>query len=562
MKGSEAAVETLRSLGVEILFGLCGDTTLPLYEALHDLDHGMRHVLTRDERSASFMADAYARFSGRVGVCEGPSGGGATYILPGVAEANGSSVPLVCLTSDVDRRDAGRGTLTELDQSSLFRPITRATHMPTSASQIPRTLRRAFRAATSGAMGAVHVGLSFDVQTGDAGGDTDTFRENPGASRYPFRRSGPDPDDIRRAAVALTEAKRPLILAGAGVLRSEAWEPLTALAHLLGVPVATSISGKGAIAETDPHALGVVGSNGGLPYRHEILRRSDRILVVGCSLGSVTTEKWSLPAPGEIPMLQLDVDPEKIGVNYDVEVGIVADARRGLEALLEESSALLSAIPAGKIDPEEIASGRRAHIDGVEEFQSNAAPIRPERFLSELLPRLSDGAVLCVDPGTACPYLSAYHRVARAGRWFVSPRAHGGLGYALPGVCGAYFARPDASRVIGFMGDGSFGISCGELETLSRLSLPVTLVVFNNSGYGWIKAGQKVRGRKYYSVDFSDSNHAAIARAFGLEARRVEDPKELGSAIAESLSSPRPFLLEIVSQPLHEAKAPVSKWIA
>jgi acetolactate synthase I/II/III large subunit len=560
MKGSEAAVDTLRKLGVEILFGLCGDTTLPLYEALHDLDHGMRHVLTRDERSASFMADAYARFSGRVGVCEGPSGGGATYILPGVAEANGSSVPLVCLTSDVDRRDTGRGTLTELDQSALFRPITRRSFAPTAASEVPRALRQAFRVATSGALGAVHVTLSFDVQTGEAGADA--FREDTGASRYPFRRGGPDPDDVRRAAAALTQARRPLLIAGAGVVRSEAWAPLRELAHLLGAPVATSISGKGAIAETDPFALGVVGSNGGLPYRHEILRRSDRILVVGCSMGSVTTEKWSLPAPGEIPMLQLDVDPEKIGVNYDVAIGIVADARRGLEALLEESSRLLSGIPAGKVDPEELASGRRAHLDGVEEFHSDEAPIRPERFLTELLPRLPESSLLCVDPGTPCPYVAAYHRLPRAGRWFVSPRAHGGLGYALPAVCGAYFARPESARVVGLMGDGSFGISCGELETLARLSLPVTLVVFNNSGYGWIKAGQKVRGGKYYSVDFSDSNHAAIARAFGLEARRVEDPKDLGPAIAESLSSAGPYLLEVVSQPLHEAKAPVSKWIA
>ena len=134
MNGSEAIVRTLKGLGVDVIFGLCGDTTLPLYEALYDIDHGVRHVLTRDERSASFMADAYARFSGRVGVCEGPSGGGATYILPGVAEANGSSVPLVCLTSDIDQADMGRGTLTELDQNNLFRPVTKKTFSPSSAA--------------------------------------------------------------------------------------------------------------------------------------------------------------------------------------------------------------------------------------------------------------------------------------------------------------------------------------------------------------------------------------------------------------------------------------------
>jgi acetolactate synthase-1/2/3 large subunit len=556
MKGSEAAVETLKALGVEVIFGLCGDTTLPLYEALFDLDHGMRHILTRDERSASFMADAYARLGGRAGVCEAPSGGGATYILPGLAEASGSSVPLVCLTSDIDQSERGRGTLTELDQTALFRPVTRWTHMPKAASEIPRTLRRAFRTATSGAMGAVHVGLSFDVQVADAGSDAIARDER--GSRYPYRRIGPEPDDVRKAARVLAESRRPAILAGAGVVRSEAWDPLRELAHRLGAPVATSIGGKGSISETDPYSLGVVGSNGGLPYRHEILRQADVLLVVGCSLGSVTTEKWTLPERGKTRILQLDVDPEKIGLNYETEVGIVADARRGVEAVLEELSVALAA----KFDPEEIARRSRAHLETVSEFHSDETPIRPERFLAELLPRLPEGAVLCVDPGTGCPYLSAFYRLPRAGRWFVSPRAHGALGYSLPAVCGAYFARPDASRILGIMGDGSFGISCGELETLARLSLPVTLVVLNNSGYGWIKAGQKVRGRKYYSVDFSNSDHAAIARAFGLSARRVERPEELAPAIGEALSSKGPFLLDVVVQPLQEAKAPVSKWIA
>jgi acetolactate synthase-1/2/3 large subunit len=322
--------------------------------------------------------------------------------------------------------------------------------------------------------------------------------------------------------------------------------------------VATSISGKGSIAEIDPYSLGVVGSNGALSYRHEILRESDVLLVIGCSLGSVTTEKWTLPEKGKTRVLQLDVDPDRLGQNYEIEVGIVADARTGIEALLEECGRVVS----GRIDPAEIEKRRRDHLESVSEFQSNETPIRPERFLAELLPRLPENAVACVDPGTPCPYVSAYYRLPRAGRWFVSPRAHGALGYALPAVCGAYFARPDASRVLGLMGDGSFGISCGELETLARLALPVTLIVLNNAGYGWIKAGQRVRGKKYYSVDFSDSDHAAIARAYGLSARRVERPEELASAIEESLHSTGPYLLDVVVQPLHEARAPVSKWIA
>jgi acetolactate synthase-1/2/3 large subunit len=560
MRGSEAVVTMLRDLGVEVVFGLCGDTTLPLYEALHDMDHGIRHVLTRDERSASYMADAYARFSGKVGVCEGPSGGGATYIIPGVAEANGSSVPLVCLTSDVDARDVGRGTLTELDQQGLFTPVAKWTSVPTHGGQVPRAIRAAFREATTGELGAAHVGLPYNVQTERV--DDEDVHVDARFGAGPAIRNAPDPEAVKVAARLLREARRPLIVAGAGVLRSGAWEEVTALARLLGAPVATSISGKGSIAETDPYSLGVIGSNGGLRYRHEIVSESDVMFYAGCRQGSVTTEKWRLPVDGEKTLIQLDVAAERIGRNYRTEAGIVADAKLGLAALVEELDGELSGRPAGKVDPAELASRRDAFMASVDEFASDDTPIRPGRFFSEFFQRLPEKAIVCADPGTPCPYLSAYWQLPRAGRWFATPRAHGALGYALPAVCGAYFARPDVDRVIGVMGDGSFGVSAGELETIVRLNLPVTLVVLNNASYGWIKAGQKLLGGKYYSVDFSESNHARIAEAYGMRGLRVDAPGEIHRALEEAFASPGPVLLDVVTQPLEEASAPVSKWIA
>jgi len=560
MRGSEAIVRMLRQLEVEVIFGLCGDTTLPLYESLHDFGGDIRHVLTRDERSASYMADAYARLSGKVGVCEGPSGGGATYILPGVAEANGSSVPLVCLTSDIDVREAGRGTLTELDQRALFQPITKWSSVPSHASQIPGALRQAFREATSGSLGAAHLALPFNAQMEEV--DPGDVYIDPAFNRYPAYRAAPHPEDVKKAAKWLAEASRPLLVAGAGVLRSGAWQEVRALAHLLGAPVATSISGKGSIAETDPYALGVIGSNGGLSYRHEILRESDVIFYIGCRQGSVTTEKWTLPADGEKTLLQLDVDPARIGRNYRIEVGLAADAQQGLAALIGEVEDRLSGRPASKVSPEEIARRREAYLARIEEFGSDLTPIRPERFLSELFPLLPEKTVLCADPGTPCPYFSAYYRLPQAGRWFVTPRAHGALGYALPAVVGAFYARKDIERVVGVMGDGSFGISAGELETIVRLSLPLTLIVLNNGSFGWIKAGQKQRGGKYYSVDFSRTNHARVAEAYGMRGLRVESPGELGQALGQGLTSRGPVLIDIVVQPLEECRAPVSKWIA
>src|SRR5215831_12527051 len=164
LSGAEATVEMLKAHGVEVLFGLCGDTSLPFYDALARLDHGMTHILTRDERSAAYMADGYARVSGKVGVCEGPSGGGATYILPGVVEANESSIPILAVTTDISVASRGRYTLTELDQEALFRPLTKWNTVLDRADDIPRALRTAFSEMTSGRPGAAHIGLPFDVQ--------------------------------------------------------------------------------------------------------------------------------------------------------------------------------------------------------------------------------------------------------------------------------------------------------------------------------------------------------------------------------------------------------------
>lgn len=559
MKGKEAIIKLLEKVGVEVVFGLCGDTSLPYYEAFYDLKPKIKHVLTRDERSASYMADAYARLSGRVGVCEGPSGGGATYIIPGVAEANQSSVPLVCLTSDIDLRNRGRGTLTEIDQDALFEPLTLWTKTPTHGIELPRAFREAFQRATTGALGATHIGLPLNVQEEEIP-DEEVYIDGR-FSYYPASRVGPDPESVKKVAKALIESRNPVIIAGAGVIRSEAWKELSQLVELLKCPVATSISGKGAIAETDPYALGVVGSNGGLPYRHQVVNQADLVFYIGCRCGSVTTERWTLPSNADTKIVQMDINPNHIGSNYEVACGIVSDAQLGLKALVEEINDLLGGRSMEKLNPETIPALRDAHMAAIDEFHSEAKPIRPERFITEFSNVMPEDAIIIADPGTPTPYLAAYYRLPRAGRWFVANRAHGGLGYSLPATVGAYFARPD-KKVVAVMGDGSFGFSSGELETINRLQIPVVLIVLSNSVYGWIKAGQKAMSGKYFSVDFSTTDHSKIARAYGLEAMRVENASELKTALQKALSNNKPTLVDVVVQPLHETKAPVSKWVA
>ena len=556
LTGAEAAVEMLKAHAVEILFGLCGDTSLPLYDALARLPHGMRHILTRDERSAAYMADGYARVSGKVGVCEGPSGGGATYILPGLAEANESSVPVLCVNSDISVASRGRYTLTALDQGALMRPVTKWNTVLDRAQDIPRVFRTAFNQMTTGRPGAVHIALPFDVQNGsveraDVWGDTSL-------GRYPARRVAPDPHFVERAARLLRDSARPCFICGGGAVIAGAEEDLLKLAERISAPVATTISGKGSINELHPLAAGVVGSNGGTPETRAIVDQADLVVFVGCRAGSVTTERWRHPLPGETKIIHLDVDPEVLGANYPVDVPLLGDAKLALAALNDALSTVRRPLDTSII--------KNAKEEKFARFQglavSDDKPIKPERVVAEVAQALDRDTIVVADAGTPCPYFSAYYQVQGTGRRFFSNRAHGALGYSMSAAIGAHFARPQM-KCVAVMGDGSFGFTCGELETAARYRLPIAFVVISNGTYGWIKAGQKSGyGERYFSVDFDRTDHAAVAAAFGVKSWRVTEPKKLGRVLKEALAESGPSLVDIVCQPLHEAKAPVSEWVA
>ncbi len=560
LSGAEALVRMLQHHGVEVIFGLCGDTSLPFYDALYRLDHGMRHVLTRDERSAAYMADVYARVSGKVGVCEGPSGGGATYILPGVVEANESSIALLAITSDIGVGSRGKYALTELDQDALFRPLTKWNKVVDTAASLPQTVRTAFRQMTSGKPGAAHLGIPFDVQKGVVNED-DVWADRQFGS-FPAARTSPDTAAIEAAAHVLAEAQRPVLVCGGGPVISRAQAEVDALATQIGAVVATSISGQGAILDSHPLALGVVGSNGGTNETREVLDTADVIVFVGCRAGSVTTERWRHPANGA-RIIHIDVDPSVLGTNYRTEVSIAGDAKLALSALVGALKARGADVRDGKAAREAVSRAKEAKFKRFAELaSSDGTPIRPERVVRELNDLLPANSIVVADPGTPCPYLSAYYELTDANGRLISNRAHGALGYSLPAVLGAYYARPEA-KCVAMMGDGSFGFNAGEMETLVRIGAPVTLIVMSNSVFGWIKAGQNSGfGQRFFSVDFDRTDHARVAEAFGVKAWRVEDPADLRRSLAAALEHGGPSLVDIVSQPLHEAAAPVTEWIA
>lgn len=612
MTGAEALVKMLEAFQVRHVFGLCGDTSLPMYDAFARLKPNITHVLTRDERSAAYMADAYARVSGTVGVCEGPSGGGATYLLPGVVEANESSVPVLAMTSDISTTSRGRYTLTELDQESLYRPLTKWNATISQAADVPRLLRKAFTEMTTGRPGAVHLCLPFDVQKATL--PAQEVWADASLNAYPAFATQASAASLQKLADALMSSRHPVIVCGGGVIISGGQSALKAVAQACGALIANSISGLGTISPSDPLAVGVVGTNGGSPETRKIIQDADLIFFVGCRAGSVTTERRRAPLPTQ-RILHLDVDPTVIGANYETEAAAVGDARLSLEALivlLDQASAT-----AANIDGESFKSVRQKQLRlRVSEWaelklqkrarfmalaQEESTPIKPERLVYALKQTLPNDCIVVADPGTPCPYLSAYleleaplgsdpnarhapqtpqagvvdqaddardtgHTVAThvtgPRRRFITNRAHGALGYAMSAAVGAWFASPQ-SKVVAVMGDGSFGFTCGELETIVRYKVPMTMIVVSNAVFGWIKAGQKSGfGERYFSVDFSRTDHAKVAEAFGVKSWTVDDPRRLIEVCREALAYPGPTLIDVICQPLQDAEAPVSEWIA
>jgi acetolactate synthase I/II/III large subunit len=565
MRGSDIIVEMLVEYGVEHVFGVSGDTSVRLYESLYANQDRITHVLARDERSASYMADAYARLANKPGVCESPSGAGALYTVPGVAEANASSVPVIALTSGVDLASEGKGTITELDHHVLYQSITKWSHFVKRYDKIPDAMRRAFRLATSGRPGAVHLAFPQEVLGSEVPqGDKDIYAE-PACRSYPTYRARAEKAELERAIDHLLAARRPVIIAGGGVINARAWDELTALAELVGAAVGTTITGKGAIAEDHPLAIGVVGDNGYRDYANDMVAQADLLFYVGCKTGSVTTVKWTLPHPHDAPtVLHLDIDPTLIGNNYPTAVGLVGDAQLILADLVtlvgrrlgEDGSGSGAGTAgsgtgaAGRPDPrEEIAGGRATWwAEVAERMASDEVPLKPHRVMAALRRVLPEDAIVVADAGTPTPYVSAYYEVRRPGRHVIIPRAYGGLGYAIPAVIGAKIARPE-QLVIGLCGDGSFGMSAGELETMARLDLPLVLLNFNNSCFGWIKALQSIQlDGRYLGVDFSTIDHAAVARAFGMQGMRLERAEDLEETLAEAIASGRPTLIDVPSE--------------
>lgn len=562
MIGAEIIVEMLKNYQVKVLFGVPGDTSILLYEALRKSGSTLTHVLARDERSAAFMADAYARLSHKPGVCEFPSGAGALYGVPGVAEANASSIPLIAMTSDIPLSGEGRQTITELDTRKLYESVTKWAYIIKDVSRIPDVMRRAFRIAVTGRPGAVHLAFPQEALHHEFPAASAEIYADRNCCTYPAFRTRGARAELESLAAHILEARNLVIIAGGGVNHSQAGNAVRKVAEWMKAPVVSTISGQGIMPDDHPLALGVIGDNGFHPHAHLAVEEADVLLYIGCKTGSVSTINWSMPSekPGR-KIIQIDLNPEMLGNNFRNILSVAGDARLVVEDLLillkgktpeRETSAWLNGLN----------EQRKAFWqDAEDKFHTDAVPLKPCRIIAELNRHLKETAVVISDAGTPTPYITRYLKLAAGNSRFIIPRAYGGLGYAIPAVVGAYHARPEA-RLVGLFGDGSLGMSAGELETVSRLGIPAILIHFNNGTFGWIKALQKLHcNEKYFSVDFNANDPVMVARGFGLKAIPIHTAKELEQGLEEAFSSAGPVFLDIKSEPESEDLPPVYSWM-
>jgi len=559
LRGADILVNMLNAHGVEVIFGLPGDTSMAFYDALRD--SGIRHVLARDERSAGYMADAYARLSDRPGVVEAPSGGGATYLLPAAAEANDSAIPMILLTSDTAISSDHRASITSLDQEALYRSSTKRTIRVMRPVDIPHLVRLGFRSATAAPGGAAHLAFPEDVLSGrDHKIRTRDLWALECAARYPAWRVRPSAETVERVVGLALAAERPLVLAGGGVHLSRAGGVLLTLAEHLGAGIVTTMDGKGSMPEDHPQVLGVIGGNGAKEASNRAVTECDLLLAFGTKLNSTTTWGGKLLAE-DLTLVHIDADPAHLGLNARPSEAMVADARCAAEDLL---SCLVQS--AGPQDISTWLAQRKASAD--EEIaaahargQYDPGRIHPGALfgiMEEILPRES---VLIADAGTPTPYLMAYYRARGRGRTTYAARSHGSLGYALPAALGARMARP-ADPVVALVGDGSLSMTIGELETLADAGGTTIVVHFRNESYGWIKMLQKLYyEERYHAVDFPGrASFVDAATALGARASYAQTPAEFRDRLTEAGAEEGLHFIEVRVPPETELTPPVAAW--
>jgi acetolactate synthase I/II/III large subunit len=546
---SDQIAATLKAYGTEVFFQLTGGDTA-LWIALRDA--GIRMILCRSEQAATYMADGYARISGRPAFVYGQAGPGAGNVVASLPDALWGGSPVVALSSSVPSASRDHFAYQELDQLALFAPVTKWSKAALRVDHVGPLLRDAIRAATAAPAGPVHFELARDMLKAPIEGID--ARSDPDAVCVPGVRGAPEPSRVAAALSLLARAERPVILAGAGVVASGAWDELRLFAEATGLPVATTVGGKGAIAEDHPQAMGVVGRYS-RKAANDLVASADAVLVVGSRLGARSTNGYAVPGR-TARIAHVDVDANVFGVNYSTDVRVLADAKLALAALARGAASVRT--PEGwRVQVAERIAGWKREVRALVDAKRASRPLHPAVALDVLRSKLGPRDIVVADTGYMAAWAGVLYETRVPGKTFIC--AAGSLGWAIPAALGAALAAPDR-RVVCVTGDGGAGYHIAELETAARLRIPAIILVLNNRSLAFEYHEQRYHWGNVVpeANDFSDIDHGAVARAFGAHGARVDNADGLAAALDAALASSEPVLIDVLVD--KEAIAPVTNF--
>jgi acetolactate synthase-1/2/3 large subunit len=525
VRAAELVVRCLENEGVSLVFGLPGEETISLMDALSA--SAIRFVLARHEQAAAFMADLYGRVTGHAGVCLSTLGPGATNLVTGIADAYLDRVPLVALTAQQELAGMHKESHQYIDIPQLLRPITKWNARIESADVVPEVVRKAFKTAQLEKPGSTHIELPADVA--DASTEARTL-----ASDRP-RRPSPDRPSLDAAAELLDRAERPMILAGNGVIRGRASEALTRLSEGFAIPVVQTPMSLGAVPWDSPMSLFTVGLHSS-DYEAVGFDSADLVVAVGYDLVEYDPHAWN--PNGDRRIVHIDFTPAEVSSDYVAEVEVAADIRETLNLLRDRMSRHRNPARARALR-EGLLERRRRWL----EAPASGRGIRPPAALDALRDAMALDDVLVSDIGAHKIWIGRFFRAARPNTVIV-PNGLSPMGIALPGGIGVKLAEPDR-HVVTVSGDGGFAMNLQELETARRERAPTVNVVFRDNGLGSIRWKHSAHSGRAYGVEFENPDLVRLAEAFGVRGYRAERAQDLGSIVAEAIGLGVPSVVDV-----------------
>jgi acetolactate synthase-1/2/3 large subunit len=534
MTGAQALIKTLEKEGVDVIFGYPGGVVLPIYDALYDAK--LHHVLVRHEQCAGHAADAYARVTGKVGVCLVTSGPGATNLVTGLANAWMDSIPMVAITGQVATNVIGTDAFQEADITGITMPITKHNYLVKDVTQLPTIIRQAFMLAKSGRPGPVLIDMPVDISKAEF---EYKFPDNVTIPGYKPTYKG-NAKQIKHAAKMLTKAQKPIIYAGGGIASSDASDELKELAEITNIPVTTTMLGKGAFPDEHPLSLRMLGMHG-TRYANYSIMDSDVIFAVGVRFDDRVTGKVSSFAPNA-KIIHVDIDPAEISKNVRVDLPIVGDAKIVLKELVEAVKKVEEPHADKTAWHKQIAEWKKKYP--FHYHQENE--IRSEYVIEKISELTKDrDTIITTGVGQNQLWAAQFYNANRP-RSYVTSGGLGTMGFGLPAAVGAQFGRPDAV-VVDIDGDGSIQMVSQELATIAANKLPIITVILNNGFLGNVRQWQELfYNHRYSHVDLNGGSpdFIKLADAYGIKGVRVTEIADVEGALRDAIEAREPIVLE------------------